>query len=145
MKVTQTTTFLATALFFGNTSANKNIRGTTAFERMLQDDLGTQCSLNPVCAAMGLEGACCPSADGVMLDCCETRSCDAQAACEGLAGSCCPTTDGVELECCDHTEALAELLHGDKCAAHANCAALGLEDACCPTADGIFLDCCDPN
>ena len=114
---------------------------------MLQEDLGATCGVNPVCAAMGLEGACCPTADGVMLDCCN-RGCEVHDACSGLAESCCPTPDGVELECCDHTEELAKLLSGknpsDKCSSHPTCAGLGLEGVCCPTVDGVFLDCCEP-
>ena len=140
MKMFRTIAFAA-VLASASAADKKNIRGASAFERMLRADFGTKCESNPVCAALGLEGACCPSADGVMLDCCN-RSCEAHSACEGLGEpeNCCPTPDGVELACCDHTEKLAESQH--QCGFHPRCADVPLADACCPTTEGVFLDCC---
>ena len=65
----------------------------------------------------------------------------------GLYGLCCPTADGVDLECCGkaglvvkngiqreyHTQEAA-------CSAHEKCA--GLSNDCCPNVEGLFLDCC---
>lgn len=34
--------------------------------------LEPQCSANEQCKSQGLEGACCPTSDGVMLGCCAT-------------------------------------------------------------------------
>jgi hypothetical protein len=84
------------------------------------------CSSNPTCVASGnsLEGDCCPTTEGVFLDCCDddgdgrvhskkhdtvhdtdttAASCSTNAACTdlGLTGSCCPTPEGVILNCCN--------------------------------------------
>lgn len=89
------------------------------------------CSSNPVCNALGLEGDCCPSSDGVFLDCCAAdASCSAHSACTELEGDCCPTPEGVLLDCCNQS-------------CNANPACEHLEGACCPTTDGTYLDCCD--
>jgi len=134
---------LTLALLFCSTSASNAIRGTADFERMLQSDLGTTCGANPVCAKLGLEGECCPSADGQYLDCCN-RSCQRHAECNSLAENCCPTLDGVELDCCDHQAELAAIgtgrSKGASCSAYDKCAHLA--DDCCPTAEGVMLDCC---
>jgi beta-glucanase (GH16 family) len=95
------------------------------------------CVTNPKCS--GLDGTCCPTPDGVFLDCCDKRPehCGIHPQCDalGLKGQCCPTVDGVFLDCC---EARA-------CTVHPACASLGLVDDCCPTSEGIFLDCCELN
>lgn len=86
-----------------------------------------QCSHNPACAELELEGACCPTQDFLFLDCClgtndnetETRisdqnpmddsklqysrslfvtpQCSRYTGCAHLAADCCPTRDGVML------------------------------------------------
>jgi beta-glucanase (GH16 family) len=95
------------------------------------------CATNPKCS--GLDGTCCPTPDGVFLECCDQRpeNCVIHPQCAGLGltGQCCPTVDGVFLDCCEDRA----------CNVHPACAALGLGDDCCPTRDGIFLDCCELN
>ena len=73
-------------------------------------DVQPQCRDNEGCAALALDGLCCPTLDGVFLDCCtafpnacqEPGSCDPAPAnttcqlnprCEalGLEGNCCPS------------------------------------------------------
>ncbi|CAB9518519.1 glycoside hydrolase family 16 protein [Seminavis robusta] len=136
--------FVVTSMVIGLAGA-ETIRGSTAeFERMLQEDSSAQCSSNPVCLAMGVEGACCPTADGVFLDCCN-RSCSAHSACNTLADNCCPTNDNVELDCCDHQEKLEEFRSyrnnaARACSAHTSCRQLAGD--CCPTVDNVYLDCC---
>lgn len=109
------------------------------------DDLGASCEKNPVCVLQGVEGECCPTAEGVFLDCCN-RECSVHSACEenSLDAACCPTADGVELECCDHQpkiEEIREAMNANKlCSAHSLCA--NLDGDCCPTTAGVFLDCC---
>lgn len=75
------------------------------FHRILRTGANkAKCSANVACAAKKLAGDCCPTKDGVTLDCCKVNSgkCNANAACKklGLAGDCCPTKDGVLLDCC---------------------------------------------
>lgn len=110
------------------------------------------CSNYPQC--QGLQGDCCPDAEGLMLDCCEAK-CSQHAQCRGLGGFCCPTTDGTMLDCCTAARYLKEdplpifdvkedplpILEDIKsCSAHEKCQ--GLEGDCCPNAGGAMLDCC---
>ena len=92
------------------------------------------CSVNPMCAALGLDDPCCPNAQGDYLDCCEPVSCSANPRCSGLDGDCCPTANGEFLACCEQTPG--------QCKIHPNCA--DLDGECCPTPAGEFLDCCEP-
>merc|ERR1719383_941347 len=108
-------------------------------------DYERSCQAYPKC--QGMEGDCCPTADGVMLDCCDAQ-CSAHEGCVGLTGSCCPTTDGITLECCSgmtHVETNVSTKAGfdyeRSCQAYPKCQ--GMEGDCCPTADGVMLDCCD--
>ena len=61
----------------------------------------SQCSAHGAC--VGLEGECCPTKDGVYLDCChgETRgrecSINPQCASSGLSGNCCPPDFGEDV------------------------------------------------
>lgn len=82
-----------------------------------------------------------------------SASCDAHHACSGLTGDCCPTTDGVQLDCCSaHLEVMgtspipppANVTMDDSCYIYIACwnAGLGHGD-CCPTKDGVWLDCCN--
>lgn len=65
------------------------------------------CSANVLCQVRGLEGDCCPTPEGVDLDCCgsiviETCMQNSQCSSLGLTGACCPTSDKVRfLDCCD--------------------------------------------
>ena len=127
-------------MYLGVSSADTLRGSTTEFERMLAYDYGSQCANNFVCAELGLEDLCCPTADGQYLDCCN-RACDAHSACNSLAENCCPTNDNVELDCCDHAPKLAQYRNADPaCSAHAACS--HLEGSCCPTADATYLGCC---
>jgi hypothetical protein len=109
-------------------------------QRQLQNNrpaiAARSCAANPSCTALGLTGECCPSLDGVFLDCCSSK-CHENAACaaQGLQGECCPTMNGVFLDCCNPRE----------CANVPACAAAGLEGACCPTVDNVNLQCCSEN
>jgi hypothetical protein len=107
-----------------------------------QDD--QTCLTNPMCAARNLTGACCPSPDGVMLDCCDLgfAQCKAHPDCAHLANDCCPTKSGVFLDCCLDDTSLANVTFPEtselaSCAANSAC--VGLVDDCCPTKDGVFL------
>eukprot|EP00980_Cylindrotheca_fusiformis_P021423 scaffold8288_cov129-Cylindrotheca_fusiformis.AAC.1 len=131
-----------------------------------------QCSSNPMCANLGLEGECCPTTSGLILDCCESSpvntptnvpmlnptaqgpaSCSANPVCAnlGLEGECCPTTSGFILDCCESpvtTPTNAPVLNPTaqgpvSCSANPVCANLGLEGECCPTTSGLILDCCE--
>eukprot|EP00405_Crypthecodinium_cohnii_P029786 CAMPEP_0206500440 /NCGR_PEP_ID=MMETSP0324_2-20121206/52464_1 /ASSEMBLY_ACC=CAM_ASM_000836 /TAXON_ID=2866 /ORGANISM="Crypthecodinium cohnii, Strain Seligo" /LENGTH=140 /DNA_ID=CAMNT_0053987565 /DNA_START=90 /DNA_END=513 /DNA_ORIENTATION=+ len=72
----------------------------TALAAAVVGDSIRACSRYPLCA--GLDGDCCPTADGHVLDCCQA-TCVEHPACaaDGLKGQCCPTTDGVMLDCCE--------------------------------------------
>jgi len=63
----------------------------------------TNCSAHPKCS--GLHGQCCPTSQGLMLECCEAE-CTLHSLCAkaGLEGTCCPTLHGVMLGCCNATE-----------------------------------------
>lgn len=111
------------------------LRGATneimaAFERMLTGTDEAACEKHSMCEGLGLEGECCPTADGVYLDCCQ-RECSTRSACAELDGNCCPTDDGTMLDCCSPPK---------ECSAHSKCAEL--DGDCCPTAEGVTLDCC---
>lgn len=79
-----------------------------------------------------------------------SASCAAHPACSGLEGDCCPTTDGVQLNCCSaHVEVAEELPQVDydysDCDENYRCADLGLTGKCCPTDaqhGHVSLDCC---
>lgn len=49
-----------------------------------------------------LEGNCCPTDEGVTLDCCSAALCSSHPECAGLglAGNCCPDDSGLQLDCC---------------------------------------------
>jgi len=71
-----------------------------------------------------------------------SASCAAHSACSGLAGDCCPTTDGVQLDCCSAHLEVAEVYDYSDCNENYRCADIGLPGKCCPTTGGVFLDCC---
>jgi hypothetical protein len=64
----------------------------------------SECSVNAGCA--NLEGNCCPTAEGLMLGCCDAvigTTCGANKGCADLGlleGFCCPTPEGLYLDCC---------------------------------------------
>ncbi|CAK9032024.1 zinc_ribbon_2 domain-containing protein, partial [Durusdinium trenchii] len=60
------------------------------------------CQAAPGCAALELQGECCPNPEGVTLDCCQLARCSSHPQCAslGLGGDCCPNTDGISLDCC---------------------------------------------
>jgi hypothetical protein len=79
-------------------------------------------------------------------------SCSAHSDCSGLANECCPTPDGVMLDCCQASRAysvssvsppIQSSTGNAMCEANAGCSALGLAGACCPTPSGVTLDCCN--
>lgn len=74
------------------------------------------------CGALGLEGLCCPNADGIMLECC--------GAAPGAAPVKPPPVVPVDPEA--------------DCAKFEACAAAGLTGACCPNPEGVQLGCCAP-
>lgn len=128
------------------------------------DIFDAACSAHPRCRARGLTGDCCPTSDGLRLDCCSNNnptrrptpkpttddyegSCSAHPLCRDLelAGECCPTYDGVTLACCsDNNDDDDDDNYSDdvSCSANPRCDQLGLEGECCPTDDGLKLDCC---
>merc|ERR1719159_942907 len=89
--------------------------------------------------------------------------CSAHPRCAHLAGACCPTAAGIHLSCCESGAPVASLppppplplppppsppppsplppLASGSCSAHPRCAHLA--GACCPTAAGIRLACCE--
>ncbi|CAB9503831.1 expressed unknown protein [Seminavis robusta] len=127
----------------GDSHAEAGFRGTLEFEqRMLQSDEGRWCSKNVVCRAEGLDGACCPTVDGVYLDCCERR-CYENLRCDGLQGDCCPTKEGDYLDCCRlNPEQRTWNQNLASCQRAPKCAAMGHQGNCCPTKQGRHLDCC---
>eukprot|EP00913_Durusdinium_trenchii_P003935 g3644.t1 len=53
------------------------------------------CQAAPGCAALELQGECCPNPEGVTLDCCQLARCSSHPQCAslGLGGDCCPNTE----------------------------------------------------
>ncbi len=109
----------------------------------------SSCAAYPACSH--LEGECCPTDDGLKLDCCfedsddqvaptsvPIDSCSANSRCSalGLEGDCCPADDALKLDCC------FDEVPGT-CSQFTGCAELGLEGDCCPAPNGINLACCD--
>mmetsp|Transcript_24536 Transcript_24536/g.57999 ORF Transcript_24536/g.57999 Transcript_24536/m.57999 type:complete len:747 (+) Transcript_24536:118-2358(+) len=120
-------------------------------------DYSSSCSLYPKCVEEGLTGECCPTDNGMKLDCCfdnepKSSSCSAHPQCVelGLKGECCPTDDGKKLECCSGKKPTLRPTRkptpkpsiGSSCSAHPQCVDLGLTGECCPTDDGEKLKCC---
>lgn len=123
---------------------------------------GTECSRFPACNQSGLtDGACCPTAEGTMLGCCQGAvetivndpplmgsECIHFPRCVELGltgGNCCPSRQGAMMDCCTHQNsshtqvATKEAL----CVNNARCEKLGLRTgACCPDMFGTYLDCC---
>jgi len=58
------------------------------------------CAAHSACSE--LEGNCCPTDEGVTLDCCGAALCSSHPECAGLglAGNCCPDDAGLQLDCC---------------------------------------------
>lgn len=97
-----------------------------------------QCSANPACDALGLVGNCCPTGDGVTLDCCGQQ--DATPVPLPVPPPH-PTPHPVQTP--RSTPDLTQPPGSPAfCNANPACAALGLAGNCCPTGDGVFLDCC---
>merc|ERR1712071_289012 len=78
-------------------------------------------------------------------------SCHAHPACSGLTGDCCPTVDGVLLDCCsseleiEHFQVMEESFDAradGRCDSNWRCQDAGLTGNCCPTDGGVMLDCC---
>lgn len=63
----------------------------------------SKCIFNRPCRALGLRGDCCPTSDGIYLNCCKHKptTCSSYRACTNLTGNCCPTDTGVFLNCCN--------------------------------------------
>lgn len=131
-------------------------------------NLAHSCNANSNC--IGLEGDCCPTSNGIYLDCCgdqstslnvptpattESNACSAHPNCNGLSGICCPNNNGIFLDCCGTvssnnvptpvifpTSRSAPIQKPDtKCSAYPSCN--GLSGNCCPNSAGSFLECCD--
>lgn len=76
-----------------------------------------------------------------------SASCHAHPACSGLDGDCCPTVDGVTLDCCSSQLEIElfqvmEESFDTPCDNNWRCQEAGLTGHCCPTDDGVLLDCC---
>jgi hypothetical protein len=96
----------------------------------VQVGVGASCSAHPNCAALGLNGECCPvppNAGGIRLGCCEP---------EVVASSPPPTTPLPPPT--PHTPPNLAA-----CSAHTQCAELGLGGDCCPNSGGVRLGCCN--
>jgi len=127
----------------------------------------SRCAAHSKCK--NLTGTCCPTVDGVFLDCCDAQ-CSMYPKCANLSGDCCPTKDHVILDCCNSSNSTSIALSSPPdmepkfakapnlgpqfarddsfedpttCAAHSKCKAANLSGACCPTQDGRMLECCD--
>ena len=85
------------------------------------------CSGNARCAALGLNGLCCPGPGGANLDCCNDKT---------IANVGRPKKEGVYSGENDFDAS-------NSCLSNAECAALGLSGECCPTPNGGNLSCCD--
>lgn len=88
---------------------------TTGEENSATSHSGSSCSSNPACANLGIAGECCPTADNIMLGCCNEHS-----------------SPQTQQETSEST-----------CQSNQDCAAIGLLGKCCPTADGTMLGCCN--
>jgi len=73
-----------------------------------------ECSAHSKCAGLSLDGACCPTAEGVFLDCCDGAYTYQSAKCTGNQccpdGSTCPSAPAAEAEGCGPKKATCGLL-----------------------------------
>lgn len=86
-------------------------------------ELEAECANNAQCDALGLEGLCCPTQDGVYLDCCGSSSSPTASSMPTLFPTITP----------DGGNPVAE------CSANTACADLGLTGQCCPTTENVIL------
>merc|ERR1712224_881592 len=104
----------------------------------------TSCTANPSCAALGLEGICCPTDGSTKLACCNGEGDkipddvgDDEAEEEAAVK---------EEEPAGKEEERPTGVTSDdprSCSAHSACISLGLTGLCCPTPGGVRLACCD--
>jgi hypothetical protein len=126
------------------------------------NEVEANCQDNAACVLANLTGACCPTATGEFLACCNRKpnNCAAHSGCAHLVGNCCPTEAGTYLDCCSNNSTKPDTngtvpdsngtvpgTNGTNneiqalCSSHPKCA--GLEGECCPTKSNVFLYCCD--
>eukprot|EP00931_Biecheleriopsis_adriatica_P095596 TRINITY_DN6918_c0_g1_i1.p1 TRINITY_DN6918_c0_g1~~TRINITY_DN6918_c0_g1_i1.p1 ORF type:complete len:949 (+),score=193.58 TRINITY_DN6918_c0_g1_i1:129-2975(+) len=141
---------------------------TISSETASAEKLGVAaCGRHPKCAALNLNGACCPNGAGVTMGCCEkahvapaskqgsstflgAAECGRHPKCAALhmEGACCPNAAGISMECCDKVTEKSDTstdasLGEAACAHHPKCAVLNLTGACCPNGAGVSMGCCE--
>lgn len=88
-----------------------------------------ECAAQPACVALGLTtGSCCPTSDGIVLDCCRSR--------QALLSN---TTNTITKTNATNAPLVVP---NAKCSTHSKCKALNLKGDCCPSAQGVTLECC---
>ena len=107
----------------------------------------SSCAANPACAALHLEGLCCPTAAGVMLGCCD-NSADTSSSSSGAASAPSPSSTSPPISptpkpasSLSSSSSTSPSSHSS-CEANPACGALGLKGLCCPTGAGVLLGCC---
>jgi beta-glucanase (GH16 family) len=97
------------------------------------------CSLHPMCVEAGVQGLCCPTDNGVMLECCTPApSPDVDG---GNTKPPSPSANNGDKNNNTNTGGgSVEVLL--RCMENPKCEALGLDGVCCPTKDEKYLDCC---
>jgi hypothetical protein len=92
------------------------------------------CQQHVGCASHSLAGYCCPTLEGVMLDCCGTLVSVPVPR---------PVVVPIPVSIPVHVPVKTpNSIPNRRCSANPKCKELGLKGQCCPTAHGKFLDCC---
>ena len=86
MTISRTFAFLSIANLAAATTLNA-LRGGADRELSTGSAMRHACSLKPVCNALGLTGDCCPTVEGVFLDCCDDDAGSPPFAAPGTAPS----------------------------------------------------------
>jgi hypothetical protein len=110
--------------------------------------VSAQCSANPTCASLGINGQCCPTSAGVQLDCCDQATSTTPTSPPTRNPSSSPSKNPTSPpttspNSSSPSQSPIASSGPAQCSATPGCASLGLEGECCPTSTGVQLDCCD--
>ena len=139
------TSGVSSGAFNSGSNTNPDKSETASESKDGTGDSSAICSNHATCSAEKLMGLCCPTADGVFLNCCadnellKGQSISITVSSTAVNANTSAGNDSVATEPRDKDN------NGDsspKCEENEKCSAENLVGLCCPTADGVFLGCC---
>jgi hypothetical protein len=102
-----------------------------------------QCSANPTCASLGINGQCCPTSAGVQLDCCDQATSTTPTSPPTRNPSSSPSKNPTSTPTTSPSSSPSHSPTASsgpaQCSANPGCSTLGLSGDCCPTAVGDRL------